>query len=91
MGLIGYNLGCQKKLEIITNCLMIKLPLAQTQSLTCHDACQKVVWRVGQSRVDTAARDRAMELCDQSPELLHCLRDLTASTVHADTSKCKNN
>ncbi|XP_052743498.1 reversion-inducing cysteine-rich protein with Kazal motifs isoform X1 [Bicyclus anynana] len=28
-----------------------------------------------------------MELCEQSPPLLHCLRDLTASTVHTDTSK----
>lgn len=62
---------------------------AQTQSVTCHEACQKVVWRVGQSRVEAAAKERAEEVCEQSPALLHCLRELTTSTVHADTSKCK--
>lgn len=61
---------------------------AQTQSLSCHEACQKALWRIGQARADTSARERAMEACDQSPTR-HCLRDLTTSTVHADTSKCK--
>ncbi|XP_049875810.1 reversion-inducing cysteine-rich protein with Kazal motifs isoform X2 [Pectinophora gossypiella] len=60
---------------------------SQTQSLTCHEACRSVLWRLGQARVDITAKDRAVEACDQSPELMHCLRDLTASTVHADTSK----
>lgn len=65
------------------------LPPAQTQSLSCHEACQSVVWRLGQAKVDTKAKDRAVEACEQSPDLLHCLRELTASTVLSDTSKCK--
>lgn len=64
-------------------------PPAQTQSLTCHEACQSVVWRLGQAKVDTKAKESAIEACEQSPELLHCLRELTASTVLSDTSKCK--
>ncbi|XP_050348041.1 reversion-inducing cysteine-rich protein with Kazal motifs [Nymphalis io] len=60
---------------------------SQTQSLSCHEACQRAVWRVSQTRADSGARERAIELCEQSPPLLHCMRDLTASTVHTDTSK----
>ncbi|XP_061379203.1 reversion-inducing cysteine-rich protein with Kazal motifs [Danaus plexippus] len=60
---------------------------SQTRSISCHEACQKAVWRVGQTRADSGAREKAAELCEQSPALLHCFRDLTASTVHTDTSK----
>ncbi|XP_041981780.1 reversion-inducing cysteine-rich protein with Kazal motifs [Aricia agestis] len=57
---------------------------SQTQSLSCHEACQRAVWR---GTRDVTARERAAELCEQSAPLLHCLRQLTASTVHTDTSK----
>ncbi|CAH2093095.1 unnamed protein product [Euphydryas editha] len=60
---------------------------SQTQSLSCHEACQRAVWRVGQTRADSGARERAIEMCEQSPPLLHCMRELTGSTVHTDTSK----
>nr|XP_034834527.1 reversion-inducing cysteine-rich protein with Kazal motifs [Maniola hyperantus] len=60
---------------------------SQTQSLSCHEACQRAVWRVGQTRADSGVREKAVELCEQSPPLLHCLRDLTVSTVLTDTSK----
>lgn len=70
--------------------LLIIIVSAQTQSLSCHEACQRAVWRVGQTRADSGARERAMEMCEQSPPLLHCMKELTGSTVHTDTSKCKN-
>ncbi|XP_026321688.1 reversion-inducing cysteine-rich protein with Kazal motifs [Hyposmocoma kahamanoa] len=59
---------------------------SQTQSLSCHEACQSVMWRLGQAKVDTKAKERAVEICEQSPELLHCLRELTASAVLSDLS-----
>lgn len=60
---------------------------SQTQSLSCHEACRRAVWRVGQTRADSSTRERAFEMCEQSPQLLNCLRDLTASSVLTDTSK----
>ncbi|XP_045518029.1 reversion-inducing cysteine-rich protein with Kazal motifs isoform X1 [Pieris brassicae] len=60
---------------------------SQTQSLSCHEACSRALWRVGQTRANISDRDRAVEACDQSPPLLRCLSELTASTVHTDTSK----
>ncbi|KAI8439610.1 hypothetical protein MSG28_013336 [Choristoneura fumiferana] len=59
----------------------------QTQSLSCHEACQRVLWRVGTAHMELGARERAAEACEQSPPLLRCLHELTASTVHDDTSK----
>ncbi|XP_028029214.1 reversion-inducing cysteine-rich protein with Kazal motifs isoform X1 [Bombyx mandarina] len=60
---------------------------SQTQSVSCHEACQKVLRRLGHSRIDGDAKEAAVDACEQSPELLHCLRDLTSSTVVGDTSK----
>ncbi|XP_047992881.1 reversion-inducing cysteine-rich protein with Kazal motifs isoform X1 [Leguminivora glycinivorella] len=73
--------NCVKRQEEAQACC------SQTQSLTCHEACQRVLWRVGTAHVELNARERAVEACEQSAPLLHCLRDLTASTVHADASK----
>ncbi|XP_028164067.1 reversion-inducing cysteine-rich protein with Kazal motifs [Ostrinia furnacalis] len=59
---------------------------AQTHYLNCYEACHKALWRVG-SHADSEAREQAIEACEQSPVLLRCLRNMTSSTVHADTSK----
>ncbi|KAL0871357.1 hypothetical protein ABMA27_005097 [Loxostege sticticalis] len=59
---------------------------SQTHYLNCYEACHKALWRVG-SHADSEAREQAVETCEQSPVLLRCLRNMTASTVHADTSK----
>ncbi|XP_059048715.1 reversion-inducing cysteine-rich protein with Kazal motifs [Achroia grisella] len=60
---------------------------SQADSLSCYEACQKVLWRVGQARVELGARERAMEACERSPALLRCLQNMTVSTVQVDTSK----
>ncbi|XP_038222339.1 reversion-inducing cysteine-rich protein with Kazal motifs isoform X2 [Zerene cesonia] len=61
---------------------------SQTQSLSCHEACSRALWRVGaRAEGRGAARERAADKCDRSPPLLQCLADLTATTVHTDTSK----
>ncbi|CAH2043989.1 unnamed protein product, partial [Iphiclides podalirius] len=60
---------------------------SQTVSLSCHEVCESVVWRVGLGRFDSSLTDHAAEVCEGSPALLRCLYDLTASTVHTDTSK----
>ncbi|XP_014371379.2 reversion-inducing cysteine-rich protein with Kazal motifs isoform X2 [Papilio machaon] len=60
---------------------------SQTVSLSCHEACERVVWRVGLGRFDSSLTEHAADLCEGSPALLRCLYDLTASTVHTDTSK----
>ncbi|KAJ2945745.1 hypothetical protein O0L34_g588 [Tuta absoluta] len=61
---------------------------SQTQSLSCHESCRSVLWQYGLgSRVEITDKERAVEFCEQSPDLLHCLKNLTTSTVHADTSK----
>ncbi|KAM3965806.1 reversion-inducing-cysteine-rich protein with kazal motifs [Aphomia sociella] len=60
---------------------------SQADSITCYEACQKALWRVGQSRMELGAKERAMEACERSPELLRCLQNMTVSTVHVDTSK----
>ncbi|CAK1587115.1 unnamed protein product [Parnassius mnemosyne] len=60
---------------------------SQTVSLSCHEVCESVVWRVGLGRFDSSLTDHAAEVCEGSPVLLRCLYDLTASTVHTDTSK----
>ncbi|XP_048478650.1 reversion-inducing cysteine-rich protein with Kazal motifs [Plutella xylostella] len=72
---------CVEKQEDAQRCC------SQTQSLSCQAACQKVLWRLGHDHVDINAKDKAEEQCEQSPPLLQCLRDLTASTVHEDTAK----
>ncbi|XP_063829319.1 reversion-inducing cysteine-rich protein with Kazal motifs [Ostrinia nubilalis] len=59
---------------------------SQTHYLNCYEACHKALWRVG-SHADSEAREQAIEACEQSPVLLRCLRNMTSSTVHADTSK----
>ncbi|RVE40788.1 hypothetical protein evm_014562, partial [Chilo suppressalis] len=60
---------------------------SQTQYLNCHEACHKALWKIGNARIDTAALERALDVCEQSPPLLRCLRNMTASSVHTDTSK----
>lgn len=60
---------------------------SQADSLSCYEACQKVLWRVGQARVELGARERAMEACERSPALLRCLQNMTMSTVQVDTTK----
>ncbi|XP_053610536.1 reversion-inducing cysteine-rich protein with Kazal motifs [Plodia interpunctella] len=60
---------------------------SQADSLNCFDACQKVLWRVGQARVDVGAKERAVEACERSPELLRCLDNMTAPTEQIDASK----
>ncbi|KOB77848.1 Serine protease inhibitor [Operophtera brumata] len=59
----------------------------QTQSLKCHEACQKVLWRAGHSKIESGAREKAVEECDQSPALLKCLKEMGGTTAHIDTSK----
>ncbi|KAH9639609.1 hypothetical protein HF086_010016 [Spodoptera exigua] len=61
---------------------------SQTQSMSCHEECQKALWRLGQSRVDLQARGTALQSCEESPDLMRCLRDLTDSVVSTDTAKC---
>ncbi|XP_075980156.1 reversion-inducing-cysteine-rich protein with kazal motifs isoform X1 [Anticarsia gemmatalis] len=72
---------CVQKQEQAQQCC------SQTQSLTCHDECQKTLWRLGQSRVDVQARSTALQACEESPDLMRCLRDLTDSVVSTDTLK----
>nr|XP_013189696.1 unnamed protein product [Amyelois transitella]XP_013189697.1 unnamed protein product [Amyelois transitella] len=60
---------------------------SQADSLSCFDACQKVLWRVGQARVDIGAKERALEACERSPALIRCLDNMTAPTEQIDSSK----
>nr|XP_049702919.1 reversion-inducing cysteine-rich protein with Kazal motifs isoform X1 [Helicoverpa armigera] len=72
---------CVQKQEEAQRCC------SQTQSMTCHEECQKALWRLGQSKVDVQARATALQSCEESPDLMKCLRDLTDSVISTDTAK----
>jgi hypothetical protein len=56
--------------------------------MKCYEACHRTL--SAGAHADEATMERALDACEQSPALLRCLRNMTVSTVHTDTSKCNN-
>lgn len=60
---------------------------SQTVSLSCHEACYQALWRIGQNQVDSDAKERVLDVCDQSRDLLQCFRNFTSSVIHSNLAK----